>query len=154
MLIYLIGSLRNPRVPEIGQELRRYGLEVFDDWYSAGSEADDALRDHQRYKGKAYHEVLYSHAALHVFHFDKEHLDRADAAVLVMPAGKSGHLELGYMIGTGRPGYILMDQEPERVEIMHNFSTGVYFTVPSLVEAMEGVQLSLWKLYSPLSTGS
>lgn len=153
MLLYLIGSLRNPRIPVIGQELRSYGFEVFDDWFAGGDEADDALRDYERYRNKPYNEVLASWAAQHVFKFDKYHLDRADGAVMVMPAGKSGHLELGYMIGTGRPGYILMDEEPERVEVMHNFATGVCFSLPELVDKLKGSQLTLWKHFNQSLTG-
>lgn len=138
----------------IGQELRSHGFDVFDDWYSAGHEADDALRDYERFRGKPYNEVLKSWAVQHVFQFDKYHLDRADAAVMLMPAGKSGHIELGYMIGTGRPGYILFEEEPERVECMQAFATGVYFSVPTLIQAMEGVQTGLWKLCNPLSIGN
>ena len=35
--IYLIGSLRNPSIPETAAKLRDAGHEVFDDWFSAGS---------------------------------------------------------------------------------------------------------------------
>jgi len=41
MKLYLIGSLRNPRVPEVAEILRWNGHLVFDDWYAAGPEADD-----------------------------------------------------------------------------------------------------------------
>lgn len=81
-----------------------------------------------------YSEVLSSYSARHIFEFDKEHLDRCDCAVLVLPAGKSGHLELGYVIGRGKPGYILMDGEPERVDIMHSFATKVFMNQEEMIE--------------------
>jgi len=31
-MIYLIGSLRNPAVPEVAQKMRAVGIDVFDDW--------------------------------------------------------------------------------------------------------------------------
>ena len=48
-VLYLIGSLRNPRVPELAKRLRQDnpGLEVFDDWYSAGIEADDYWKEYE-----------------------------------------------------------------------------------------------------------
>ena len=135
-VIYLIGSLRNPQIPEIGKYLRSLGFDVYDDWFSAGPDADDCLRDYYRERGFTYPEVMNSYAAQHIFALDFYHLNRAAIGVLVMPAGKSGHLELGYMIGQGKPGFILFDKEPERVDIMHNFSKGIYFDQHSLGQAL------------------
>jgi hypothetical protein len=131
-VIYLIGALKNPEVPKAGEYLRSLGFEVFDDWYSAGPEADDCLRDHYRSRGFNYREIMESHSAKHIFEFDYKHLNRADIGVMLMPAGKSAHLELGYLIGRGRPGYILFDKEPERVDIMHQFATGIFFNVEEM----------------------
>jgi nucleoside 2-deoxyribosyltransferase len=136
MIIYLIGSLRNPQVPVIANQLREAGHEVFDDWYAAGPEADDKWRDYERGRGHSYIEALGGLAADHVFQFDKTHLDRSDAGILVLPAGRSGHLELGYLIGTGKPGYILLD-DPERWDVMYKFATGVFYSVDELVTALK-----------------
>src|SRR5690348_9389879 len=105
-MIYLIGSLRNPKVPEIAAQLRAKGHEVFDDWYAAGEIADDSWRDYEQQRGRTYAEALKGHAAKHVFEFDLTHLGRASAAVLVLPAGKSSHLELGWMLGKGKRGFV------------------------------------------------
>jgi nucleoside 2-deoxyribosyltransferase len=135
-VIYLIGSLRNAAVPKYGELLRSHGFEVFDDWHSAGPEADDYLRDHYKNRGLGYKEAIHSYAAKHIFSFDEHHLDRADIGVLVMPAGKSGHLELGYMVGQGKPGYVLFDAVPDRVDIMYNFCCDVFFNSEELVETL------------------
>jgi hypothetical protein len=131
--IYLIGSLRNPRVPEIASKLRADGHEVFDDWFAAGPEADDYWQKYEIAKGNNFKQALDGYAAHHVFQFDKTHLDSNNMAILILPAGKSGHLELGYMIGQGKPGYILFDDVmPDRWDVMYKFCTGVYFTFESL----------------------
>jgi nucleoside 2-deoxyribosyltransferase len=137
-MIYLIGSLRNPAIPEIGQELRAAGFEVFDDWFAAGPEADDYWMKYEKNRGHNLGEALKGNAAQHVFNFDKKFLDKADSAVLVLPAGKSGHLELGYIIGQGKPGYILFDNvpEPDRFDVMYNFASGVFFDRKSLIEKL------------------
>jgi nucleoside 2-deoxyribosyltransferase len=137
-MIYLIGSLRNPEIPKIAAQLRTLtGQEVFDDWYAAGPEADDYWRDYEKEKGHSFREALKGYAARNVFLFDKGHLDRCRAAVLVLPAGKSGHLELGYVLGKGKPGYILLpDADPERFDVMYQFATGVYDDVNELAEAL------------------
>lgn len=131
-MIYVIGSLRNPKIPEIANAIRKLGIEAFDSWYAPGPEADDFWQKYEQGRGHTYIEALNDYAARHVFEFDRLHLDRATSGVLVLPAGKSCHLELGYLIGQGKPGYILLDQEPERWDVMYGFAT----VVPSVEELL------------------
>ena len=132
-MVYLIGSLREKRVPDVAKLLRAKGFVVFDDWYAAGPHADDAWRDYEKARGHNMAQALKGFAARNVFQFDKTHLERATSVVLVMPAGKSGHLELGWALGKGKAGYVLLDGEPERYDVMYQFATGVYTDVDSLV---------------------
>ena len=132
-VVYLIGSLRNPGVLLVSSALRSAGIEVFDDWYAAGERADDAWRDYELNRGHSFKEALDGYAANHVFTFDKYHLDRARIGVLVLPAGKSGHLELGYLGGQQKPIYILLDS-PDRWDVMYKFATGVAESIDELVQ--------------------
>jgi hypothetical protein len=131
--VYLIGSLRNPRIPEIANQIRKLGFDVFDDWFAAGPHADDAWRDYERGRGHALPEALDGFAARHVFEFDKHHLATADIVVLVLPAGKSGHLELGWALGARKCGFILLDEDPERYDVMYAFANGVFSTLDQLL---------------------
>lgn len=135
-MIYLIGSLRNLQIPVVAGQLRDAGFDVFDDWYSPGSNTDEEWQRYENQRGRSYIEALSGHHAKHVFEFDKRYLDIADAAVLLAPAGKSAHLELGYMIGQGKPGFILLDREPERYDIMMQFATAIYMDFNELVDAL------------------
>ena len=80
-----------------------------------------------------------------------------DIAVLVLPAGKSGHLELGYMIGSGKRGYILFDDDVEdcRWDVMYQFTrptteeepddddgVGVFFSIEELIEELKDKKTS------------
>ena len=130
--VYLIGSLRNPRVAEVGSMIRAEGYEAFDDWHGAGPEADDFWMKYEKARGRSYRQALQGHAAANAFAFDKRHLDRSDAGVMVMPAGKSGHLELGYLAGQGKPTFILFDEEPERWDLMVKFATHIAFDFDEL----------------------
>lgn len=136
-LIYLVGSLRNARIPKIGIQLRKAGFDVYDDWFSPGPEADDRWKEHQMAKGLAYIEALRGPAAVQTYYWDKVWLDRADGAVLVYPAGRSAHLELGYIRGLGKPGWILLDGDQERWDVMTLFATGVHMTMARLVKDMK-----------------
>ena len=82
---------------------------------------------------------MSGHAANHVFHFDLKHLDDSDVAVLFLPAGKSGHLELGYVLGKGKRGYILLDN-PERWDVMYKFAHGVLHSFEELEEELRKIK--------------
>ena len=134
MVIYLIGSLRNPEVPQLAKVLREHDFEVFDDWHAGGEKADDEWMKYEQGRGRTYHEALRGYAAHHTFNYDKYHLDRADVGIMVAPAGKSAHLELGYMLGQGKRGYIYMPTDPERWDVMVLFATAVLRTPQQLLD--------------------
>jgi len=138
MILYLIGSLRNPRIVEYGNALREAGYDCFEDWHAGGPEADNEWQRYETQRGRTYKQALAGYHAAHVFEYDLHHLNRADAGVLIAPAGKSAHLELGYIIGCGKPGYMLFDQDPERWDVMALFATTVCFSVQELIDALRG----------------
>lgn len=137
MCIYLIGSMRNPMIPVLAQNIRALGLEVFDDWFSPGPEADEYWQKYEKDRGRSYKESLAGFHAKTVFAFDHHHLQRAGTVVLVMPAGRSAHLELGWAIGKGKKGYVLFDKEPERYDIMYQFATDIFFSEKDLLDALK-----------------
>lgn len=138
MKIYLIGSLRNPQVPLLAERIRlETGHEVFDDWFAAGPEADDYWRDYEKARGHNLTEALNGHAAEHVYEYDKHHLDTSSAGVLLLPAGKSGHIEAGYLVGRGKCVFALYEQEPERFDVMYKFFSGVFTDVDALIERLK-----------------
>ena len=128
--------MRNVDVPLLANDLRLAGFSVFDDWYSPGKNADDEWQVYEKMRGRTFKEALDGAHAWEVFNFDKRHLDKASTAVLVAPAGKSGHIELGYMIGKGKPAYVYMQGEPERFDVMYRFATGVCTSYEELVKEL------------------
>ena len=136
-VIYLIGSLRNPEVPIIGDALRDAGFEVFDEWHSAGEIADDCFRDYCNGRGLTYREALQTYAAKHIFEFDKTYLTRPGIVVLVMPGGKSAHLELGWALGHAKAGYVLFDKVPDRYDQMYQFANDMFFSKEEMVDELK-----------------
>ena len=137
MSIYIIGSLANPKIPVVANELRSVGFDVFSSWYCASENADVRWQEHEQGRGLTYIEALKDFAAQQVFKFDKYHLDGCDTAVLVYPAGRSGHLELGYAVGQGKHTFILMDQEPVKWDVMLNFADAVFSNIEDLVKELK-----------------
>ena len=132
-LIYVIGSLSGPKVEEVADRLREEGFDAFDQWRAAKGDfwADYAIRKKLPFK-----EALKLDFVETAFQFDLKYLKACSAAVLVMPAGRSGGLELGWVLGQGKPGYILYDGEPERPDLMAKLATEVFFNIEDLIKEL------------------
>lgn len=120
-LIYVMGSLSNPAVPAWGRWLREQDWDAFDDWYAAGPDADVRWREYERARGRTMQAALKGRSARQTFGFDAFHLNIADAGLLVLPAGKSGHMELCYLMWSRqKPTAILMtDPDPPKWDQMY-----------------------------------
>jgi nucleoside 2-deoxyribosyltransferase len=139
-LIYVGGSMRQRgKLLAVSKLLRDAGYEVFNDWAMPGEETDVKWQEFEQAQGHTYFQALCSPHAKDVFEFDKEWLDRADALVMVCPAGRSAHLELGYTVGRGKPAFVFMDSEPERWDVMLLFATAVCNTERKLLDWLEEV---------------
>lgn len=127
-------------MPETASQLRISlpEWEIFDDWYSAGPEADDYWKAYEKEKGHGYQEALSGYAAEHVFGFDKSHLDSSSAGVLLLPAGRSGHLELGYLAGRGAFTAIVLtpEYEEDRFDVMYKFADVVTYEIDDIVQRL------------------
>jgi len=60
------------------------------------------------------------------FKEDKKYLDWSDAVVMLMPCGRSAHLEAGYAAGSGKKLYIVGGFEKGEFETMYGFADGMY----------------------------
>ena len=133
--VYLAGSLRNPAIPSIMDQLKcKLAADVFADWYAAGPEADDWWKSYYKGVGYSYVEALKEPASVNTFEFDRRNMLSSKTMVLALPAGKSGHLELGWFLGNGRPGYILLDSNEDRWDVMYQFATKIFFNTDELIK--------------------
>lgn len=109
--VYIVGSLHNSAVTVAARRLREEGHTVFDDWYSPGPDADAYWREYEEERGRTYIDALAGAHAKNVFDFDMRHLTEADTVVMVLPAGKSAHLEMGWAACAGKDCYIVLGDE-------------------------------------------
>ena len=135
-MIYLLGSLANPTVLTVANTLREAGHDVFDQWMASGEGADERWYTYGKQRGWNFKETLNSAFVETAFQFDRRHIEMSDIGVMVMPCGRSAGLELGWMLGQGKRGYILYDGEPERPDLMAKLATGICYSVGELVEAL------------------
>lgn len=133
--VYVIGALKNDLIPTIASKLRELlDVEVFDDWHAAHPQADNEWQNYERARGRSYEQALTAYAAQNIFRFDKRHLDDSTHGLLVLPAGRSGHLELGYLAGRGCTTAILLDGDYDRWDVMYAFADLVTADLEEVIE--------------------
>lgn len=136
LYIYVASSWRNPTQPAIVQVLKEVGHLVYDFRNPApgndGFRWSDIHTDWKNWSLDAYQKALEHPIAQAGFELDFTALVRADACVLVMPCGRSAHLEAGYAIGRGIPTCILLsDAEPE---LMYKMAARLCTSLPEVLE--------------------
>lgn len=140
--VYIGGSLANPEIVRLTSLLMEAGFDAFSEWFTPGAQADVLWRDYEMALGFSYREALKRPAAQNTFHFDKKHIDECDVFVMVLPCGKSAHMELGYARGIGKDGIIYMPGEPDRWDVMYNFASAIVMNETELLTALRGLSPS------------
>lgn len=142
MKIYLASSWRNVRQPGVLAALKAEGYDVYDFRHPAsGNEGfhwEGIDPDWQNWTPYQYVNHLMEHpVAASGFRLDWEAMQRADICVLLLPCGRSAHLEAGYFVGAGKELLILIDKmEPE---LMYKMANGIYTELNDLID-----ELRLW----------
>lgn len=135
-VVYILGALKNPTIPDLANAIESLGCEAFCDWFSPGPDADSHWAAYEQTRGRTYIEAINGPHAWHIFKFDKFHLDRCNIGVLVAPFGKSACTEMGYLVGQGKPVYILFDEEPSRYDLMLRFATDMFIDKNELLDVL------------------
>ncbi|WP_414464387.1 hypothetical protein [Hyphomicrobium sp. DY-1] len=124
MRIYVASSWRNPFQPSIVTALRDAGHEVYDFRNPRPGDKGFSWRDVDP-QGRIefaseYREILKHPISQAGFKSDFDAMKWADACVLVLPCGRSAHLELGWMAGAGKRTVILTrnGEEPELMNLL------------------------------------
>ena len=121
--IYVASSWRNPYQPNIVHTLRSEGHDVYDFRHSkpgdSGFSWGDIAAGGQGWTPEEYIARLKHPIAQAGFASDKDALDWCDMCVLVLPCGRSAHLEAGYAIGQGKPTIILLHEDNIVPELMY-----------------------------------
>jgi hypothetical protein len=134
--IYVASSWRNEQQQGVVAALRSAGHEVYDfkhprpgDNGFYWSEIDPAWKS---WSPEQYRSGLEHPVARAGFGSDMAALEWCDACVLVLPCGRSAHLELGWAAGAGKRTLVLMAQ-PEEPELMYRMLHGVCVSVEEVV---------------------
>lgn len=139
--IYLASSWRNPDQPHVLAALRGAGHEVYDFRNPPGGipngfswSAIDP--DWQQWSARTCRENLTrSPLAKRGFESDFSGMKWADVGVLLLPCGRSAHLELGWMAGAGKRT-IILTKDGQEPELMALLATEICISLDEVIETL------------------
>jgi len=137
-MIYVASSWRNQRQPVVVDTLHDACLDVYDFRNPApGDHGFHWSEIDPEWKGwdpEHYIPALQHPLAVTGFAKDMAALRECSACLLVLPCGRSAHLELGWACGNGRPTAILLDPDnPVEPELMNKMVDLITADLSSLV---------------------
>lgn len=138
--IYVASSWRNADQPVVVEVLRAAGHEVYDFRNPpsgvpgfAWSEIDP---DWENWSAEEYRHLLTTHPiAARGFVSDLRGMQWADVCVLLLPSGRSAHLEAGWFCGQGKR-CIILTRDGEEPELMALLATDICVTLSEVVRAL------------------
>lgn len=142
--IYLASSWRNEHQPAAVELLRANGHQVYDFRNPpngvkgfAWSEIDP---DWQGWSAAAYRDLLTTHAiAARGYMNDYRGMEWADTCVLLLPCGRSAHLEAGWFAGRGKR-LIIWTRDGEEPELMALMAHHICISADEVLAALGDAQ--------------
>jgi hypothetical protein len=131
-MIYVASSWRNPHYESILDCLEQWALPYYNWRDEAGFHWSEVFGvesvDHwtEPIPPWLFANGLSHSRAQEGFDRDMDHLKEASAVILLLPCGKSAHLEAGWAVGAGKPVALYMpeDLQPELMYGMFDLITG------------------------------
>lgn len=147
--IYISSSWKNPRQPYLVEELRKRGHKVYDFRHPSGRNDSNVWESVSKKLGfedkyhngslsaEEYRNMLLDDDSISRF---KEHFDAmndADTCILLLPCGRSSHIEAGYMAGAGKRVFVMdLDQEVTP-ELMYLALDDYFYDFDELFKAVD-----------------
>lgn len=122
--VYVASSWRNYLQPAVVAVLRASGIDCYDFKNPAPEKSGFSWKsidpNWQQWTPQQWRDAIGGPIAKEGYALDKGGMDKADACVLVLPAGRSAHLEAGYMAGQGKPVFTLAlaKEEPDLMTLL------------------------------------
>lgn len=145
--IYVATSWRNVYQPLVVDLLRSHGHQVYDFrnpsvGYENPTGAISGFRweivdsDWEHWDVNRYRYWLYCDSSIEKgFQSDWLAMKWADTCVLVLPSGKSAHLEAGYFVGAGKELHILL-MDYDGPDLMYRMATEIHIRPTELITAL------------------
>lgn len=140
--IYLASSWKHDGQPALVEALRAAGHAVYDFRNPAPGKAGFAWSqidpDWQTWGLRQFVENLRSPIAAAAFALDANALRRCDTCILLLPSGRSAHLEAGFAAGQGKNVIVMLSaDEPAPNELMYLFADALVTDTRTLLAELE-----------------
>ena len=141
MKIYLASSWRNVNYPLALHMLREAGHEVYDFRNPTGGPPggfhwEMVDPDWRNWSAARYREALKHPIAQQGFKSDLDGMIWAEACVLLLPCGRSAHLELGWMAGRGKRT-IIWANDYEQPDLMPLLADRICISQKEVLQTLE-----------------
>ena len=139
--IYLASSWRNTDQPSAVAQLRAAGHDVYDfrnppdEGIPNGFRWSEIDPSWEAWSAGVYREKLRSPLAQRGFNSDFDGMKWADVGVLLLPCGRSAHLELGWMAGAGKHT-IIWTRDGQEPELMALLASQICISASEVIEAL------------------
>ncbi len=141
--IYVASSWRNNRQAAVVAALRDAGHEVYD--FKNPREGDRGFswkqildKKPQEWTPRQYRDQVLTHPrARKGFESDMTALASCDACVLVLPCGRSAHMELGFATGESKQTIILLDDHIDEPELMYLMNSSIALDIAEVVDMLK-----------------
>lgn len=134
--VYVASSWRNQMHDPVCAVLKAAGIDHYDfknpDYGFSWAEVMPDFYQNAEMSKNDYLQTLEHPRAVEGFEADMAAMRKADTFVLVLPSGRSSHLELGWAVGQGKRTAILLD-EPVTPELMYRM---VDYLAPSVFDLL------------------
>lgn len=136
--IYVASSWRNRLQPAVVDRLRLAGFEVYDfrnpDEGDSGFHWSEIDPNWEDWSAQRYATLIDHPVAVDGFKKDLAAMEWADTFVLILPCGRSAHLELGWAVGQGKRTAILLRDEGFEPELMYRMVDYLATGISGLLE--------------------
>ena len=150
MRLYVASSWRNTVYPDVLKALVAAGHECYDfrnpkpgdngfhwssinpDWYAGDGQRRMTLKQYRD-------EALTSSQAKDGFGSDFSAMQWAEGCVLVLPCGRSAHLEAGWFAGQKKPLVIVLHETSFEPELMYLMADAICLDVAEAVDALKKI---------------
>lgn len=152
MKIYVASSWRNTHYDGVVRHLTSHGLKVWNwrnpptggngfRWQDTGVGEVLHYQHGDKIDTPAWRNLLHSSVAQQGFASDLAGMNWCDVGVLLHPAGRSAHLEAGWLAGRGKVVHVLAPEKTEPDLMVLALNGEICETLPQLMHALGGVHL-------------
>ena len=140
MRIYVASSWRNGYQPLVVKCLRSEGFDVYDfknpEPGNHGFHWSDIDKGWKNWNTTQFIDALEHPIAREGFDWDFGAMLISDACVLVLPCGRSSHIEAGWFAGIGRP-LIVFQPTPQEPELMYLIASYICDDIESAIKYLK-----------------